>query len=371
MSQFSVISTDSALSIELYPDRWRLIHLDSDKLGRVVFAVTLGEEPVTSAEFAERRKLPVDGLPLEAIEGVVLGWSPKLGAWQLGLAFTAAFAASRGSRWCELTRWNDPDGMQHEAAANRAARALSRIMRKPLKVIPPKVEAAEEAAPVAPPKPLPPLPLDLGIWQLERDSAGLALTLAGRWPRSIVLRILWYALWMVIFFGLSILSLTVDLALPNTGLLLQMPQFLPYAGLIVGGVLVLLIIKNLITLFTHHNRVVINSNTRTVTAMRGAKTQWTLTAHHLEGIYASEILVKRGKQALAQHGELNLRTDDRRFRNVIVVDEEHKVGKLLRPMQNTVDVITQNDVETPLMAAAVYVSQTLGDLPLWYDQRTG
>lgn len=372
MSQLSVISADNHLTIELHPDRWRLVHLSGENVGRIVFEAVVAQTPVTGSDFASSRRLPADGIPTGAITGVVLGWSPKLGAWQLGLTFTPEFAESRGSRWCELARWNDPDASVHGMAANRAAQALARVMKLPLKVIPPKIEQADEFTPFIPPKPLPPLPLDFGVWSLHREGPGLVFKLADSWTRSRVMRILWYTLWLVVFVVLSGLSLTVKLALPNAGTLLPIPQALPYLGLAVAAVLAVLVGKNLYEVIMQPNRVFINSNARAVIAARGAQTKWTMTANHLDGIYASEILSTRGKHLVSQYGELNLRLDQRRFRHVLTIEDERDLGNLNgAKVGSMVEPITQNDVKSPLSAAAIYVAQALGDVPVWYDRRTG
>lgn len=372
MSQLSVISADNHLTIELHPDRWRLVHLDGANVGRVVFESIVGQPPVTGADFAASRRLPADGIPGDAIKGVVLGWSPKLGAWQLGLVFTAEFAETRGSRWCELVRWNDPDASVHGLVANRAAQALSRVMKLPLKVIPPKLDVVGEFGPVMAPKPLPPLPLDFGVWSLHREGPGLVFKLADSWTRTRVIRVLWYILWLVVFVALSVLSLTVKLALPNAGTLLPIPQALPYMGLAVAAVLLVLVGKNLYEVIMQPNRVIINANARAVTAARGSQTKWTMTANHLDGIYASEILSTRGKHLVSQYGELNLQLDQRRFRHMLTIEDERDLGKMNGArVESGVEPLTQNDVKSPLSAAAVYIAQALGDVPAWYDRRTG
>ncbi len=372
MSQLSVISADNHLTIELHPDRWRLVHLSGENVGQVVFEAIAGQSPVTGNDFAASRRLPAEGIPGGAITGVVLGWSPKLGAWQLGLIFTPEFAETRGSRWCELARWNDPDASVHGLAANRAAQALARVMKLPLKVIPPKIEEAGEFTPFAPPKPLPPLPLDFGMWSLHREGPGLVFKLADSWARSRLIRILWYTLWLIVFVALSVLSLTVKLALPNAGTLLPIPQALPYMGLGVAAVLAVLIGKNLYEVMMQPNRVIINANARAVIAARGTQTKWTTTANHLDSIYASEILGTRGKNLVSQYGELNLRLDQRRFRHVLTIEDERDLGKLNgASVSSTIEPLTQNDVKSPLSAAAVYVAQALGDVPAWYDRRAG
>ncbi|MBK8134993.1 MAG: hypothetical protein KA401_01145 [Anaerolineae bacterium] len=372
MSQLSVISADNSLSIELHPDRWRLVHLDSANLGRVVFEAIVGEHPVTSADFASQRRLPVDGLPANAVTGVVLGWSPKLGAWQLGLVFTPEFAESRGSRWCELARWRDPDASLRGMAANRAAQSLARVLKHPLKVIPPRIEADEDAIAAAPPKPLPGLPLDFGTWKLEQEGNGLVFKLSGKWTRTRIGRIAWYSLWLIVFIVLSVLSLTVKLALPNAGTLLPVPQALPFMGLFVALVLGGLIIKNVLELVGQPNRVTVNPNARTVIAARGTATRWTMTAHHIEGVYVSEILGTRGRHLFSQYGELNLQLDKRNFRNVLITDNESDLGNHNgKRVETAVVPLTQNDVQSPLSAAAIYVAQALGGIPAWYDQRSG
>lgn len=372
MTHLSVISAENALSIELHPDRWRLVHMSGEQVGRVLFEVVAGQPPVFSTDFAAIRRLPTEGLPPDAIASVVLGWSEKLGAWQLGLVFNNDFAASRGSRWCELARWVDPDATQYGFGANRAAQALARVIKLPLKVIPPTIALPETQAPPEPPKPLPELPLEFGLWTLNKEGPGLVFTRSSRWTRQRVFKVLGYVMWLVIFVVLSILSLTVKLALPNAGALLPVPQALPYLGLGVALVLLLLIVKNVVDIITQPNRVLVNANTRTVIAARGTTTRWTMTANLIESVYVSEILAKRGKRLVSQYGELNLQLDKRNFRTILANDDEQDLGTFSGDKLKTeVTPLTQGDVHSPLTAAGIYVSQALGDLPTWYDQRVG
>ena len=75
---------------------------------------------------------------------------------------------------------------------------------------------------------------------------------------------------------------------------------------------------------------------------------------------------------MSQYGELNLRLDQRRFRHLLTIEDERDLGKLNgAKVESMVEPLTQNDVKSPLSAAAVYVAQALGDVPAWYDRRTG
>lgn len=369
MSQFSIISADQSVSVELHPDRWVVVDL-ADGMRRVVFEAAIDGTLTSSPQFNRLQKLPAEGVSLDALKSVVLGWSPTLMAWQLGFVVNSELAEQRKSRWVELVRWHDEDGAQHNLAANRAAQALARVTHLPLKVIPPKTVTVQDAP--AEPVPLPPLPIDLGTWKLYQLGDALEFALAGRWRRSRIGRILWYGLWTVIFVTVSVLSLTVELALPNAGTLLPAPHLLPYMGLFVATVLVFLIFKNIIEIARQPTRIVIDPVTSSISARLGKRTAWAVPSRAIDSIYVSEVLSHRGKRLMSQHAELNLRVGPKTFKHMLAIEDELDLGpKNGHKLKTAVEPMTDKDADTPLSNAAIYVSRALGDIPIWRDQRPG
>ena len=103
------ISAAGNLTIEVKPESWRLI-VNGNSQERVLVEVSPGEPIRYIPTFAAKRRLPDTGkLPIENIQRVVLGWSNEDESWHLGLLLTPELASARGSRWCEIARWPDPD----------------------------------------------------------------------------------------------------------------------------------------------------------------------------------------------------------------------------------------------------------------------
>lgn len=364
------IRADNAITIELHPSRWKIVRDEGVSGGRTLFEVGNYGETLYAADFAEAHKLPSEGLPDGAVRQVLLGWSPRLAAWQLGLLFSESFTEQRGSRWLELARWHDPDGSLHSLTANRAGSALARVMRLPFKVIAPRLE--DNAHLAKPPKPLPPLPLALGDWSIAQEDGGLVLERQRSWANTRIRRIAWYGFWVFAYVTVAILSLTVKLGLPNAGTLLPAPHLLPYMGLAVAVVLVYLVAKNLMELLSTPNRIQVSAVQHEISAFRGDSQVWTMHGRKVLGVYVSEVAQQRKDKRLLQHSELNLMIGDGAFTHVLTSESEHefKVEGDLRK-DGSIAPLTQDDVQTPPQAAALYIAHALGEVPAYHDQRLG
>lgn len=366
----TTIRADNNMTIELQPNRWKVLQYDALNGGRTLFEVGTYGETLYPADFATSRKLPVDGLPSHSVRQVLLGWSPRFAAWQLGLLFTDEFAAQRDNRWLELARWYDPDGSLHSLTANRAGSALARVMNLPFKVVAPRLE--EQAAPSKPPKPLPVLPLNMGDWLIEQDDDGLVLERRRSWATARIRRIFWYGFWVLAYTLVSVLSLTVKLGLPNAGTLLPVPHLLPYMGLGVVVVLLYLVFKNVRELLITPNRVHISQTQHELTAFRGDSAVFVTPGRKVAGVYVSEVAQQRKMKRLLQHIEINLMAVDGSFTHVLASENEHEVmveADLRR--DGAVTPLTPDEVQTPAQAAALYIAQALGDVPSYLDQRLG
>lgn len=356
------------LTVDYTPDRWRL-YLNGNTQERLIVEAAPGRSLRYASGFAERRRLPTGTLPAAAVKQVVLGWSISDQAWHLGLVLMPELAEKRGSRWCEIARWNDPDGNEFAAQAEVAARGLSNSLQRPFRLIPPTVER-EVIAPQV--RELPALPLKCGIWKVERNGERLEFVRTQRWMVSRVFRVLWYSFWAVVYIVLSVATLTTELALPNSGTMLPNPEILPLLGLAAAVVLVLIIIKNLFDILTQPGKIVADPVTRTVTALRGSTRRWQVDADDILSIYVTQVAGKRGRKRTVYHGELNLQVGDKKFRNVIVQDqEEERLEKQEKDerLKEEITILDPNKVDTDLQAAGVYLAKTLGDLPCYYDQR--
>ncbi len=138
----SRISAAQNLTIEIEDNRWRLL-TNGDGPERVLVEAAPGEPLRYIPLFASKRHLPDIGvLPIERVQRVVLGWSGSDGAWHLGLMLDPDLAEMRGSRWCEMAHWIDPDRSLYGRQATEAGESLAESIAKPFNLIPPREEEA-------------------------------------------------------------------------------------------------------------------------------------------------------------------------------------------------------------------------------------
>ncbi|MCE7948703.1 MAG: hypothetical protein DYG88_14870 [Chloroflexi bacterium CFX4] len=177
--------------------------------------------------FALSRRLPETGfLPVDQVMIVALGYAAEDSAWHLGVMLMPEAAASRGSRWCGLARWQADDA----AAAEPTARALANLWEKPFKLIPPSTPDVQPL-PTAEPEedtladlPLMPLPILADDWQLRETDTSYQLSRSPDWRRGLLLRAIFFSILAPLFALLSIGALTTPFARVS-------PEWLPLIGL--------------------------------------------------------------------------------------------------------------------------------------------
>lgn len=365
------IAAADQLTIDIQPERWRLLQMDIETdQERMLVEAAPGRPLRYAAGWGSRRRLPGQALPTENIRQVVLGWSETDQKWHLGLIVTPELAQERGSRWIELVSWVDADQEQYRTTAQQVGQALGDVIDLPFRLIPPKV-TPEKAQPV---RELPALPLRVGIWTLERDGELLQFTRSGSWVRSRVVRVCWYTLWMLVYVILSVATLTTDLALPNSGMMLPNPTVLPYLGLGAAAVLLALIIGIIYELLARPDRITVDPTTHTIKGMKGDSQRWEYRGSELESVYVSQVVGQRGEKRTLYHGEMNLHLGDKEFFSVLRMEqeEERRVARSdnnERPTES-ISPLDPSKVDTDLQAAGLYVAQALGDKPCFHDQRT-
>jgi hypothetical protein len=423
------ISAANNLTIEYDQTNWRLVS-NGAGVEHILVEAESGRPLSYMPTFGSRRRLPDTGkLPTQYIQQVVLGWSPKDQAWHLGLLLEQELADARGSRWCEIAHWHDPQRDHFVELASQAGERLAETVTRPFHVIPPREDdlpapsaptfetsaaplpaeatvetsslaatvpiAAQETHPAAStqpnalniplptpatyppyqdtyqaqrePAPIPELPLTLDLWNLDQPQGFnyLQLKLSGAWGRSKVARILWYTLWTVVYIVLSVTTLRSGIAQPR-------PEFLPYLGLASGGILVLLILYLLFQLIRTPNRFIIDPSRQAVIALRGKAQRWRIEAHQMKAVYVSQIVSRRSrKQRRAIHySEINLLLSDEKFHHLIengqVEDKDTRFED--SPAENEVRLLTPDAVDSSMKAAGYYIARTL-NVPCYYDQR--
>ncbi len=361
------IAAADNLTIELDGARWRLLASSNGAGEARVLVEALPGQPVRYiSSFASSHRLPAAGA-LEAadIQRVVLGWSEQDRAWHLGLLLEAPLAQPRGSRWCEIARWPDPDTTLHDDDATRAGAGLAQIVARPFARIAPQAVPAAPPAPAAEPAPpLPEPPLELDIWTLRRAGAALELVRAPAYARGLVRRSLWYALWVAVYIVLIVTNFT-------SGIAPARPEFLPYIGLLSAAALAALIVRNVYWLFTKPDRIVADPAARTITALRGSRQRWQFAAGALEAVYTSQVAERSRSGGITYtYGDLNLQLADGRF--WFVLNLSGGIDTLRAPddsaVSGDVTALAPAAVYTALQAAGLHIAAALG-VPCRDDRR--
>jgi hypothetical protein len=356
----SRISAASNLTIEMQADRWRL--LVNGNADETVLVEAISGQPLRYLpRFGNQRRLPDSGsLPVTYIQRVVLGWSTEDEAWHLGLVLEPSLAQARGSRWCEIAHWPDPETSVFADIAAQAGQTLARTITRPFNLIPPRSTPV-----IAPPPPLPELPLQFDTWTFERsDQDQLQFRRVSGWARGRLIRILWYTLWIAVYVVLSVTTLQGTIALPS-------PEFLPFLGIAAALILVGMSGHILYQLLASPNRMVVSSSG--VAGMKGDSERWQVNPTQVRSVYVTQVVNKKGKKRSVQHGELNLLLQDGTFQHLFdqgqTVSSNHSddgaanvmVAEALTPLR-------QADVYTDLQAAGMYIAQSL-NVPCIYDRR--
>ncbi len=360
------ISAADSISIDIEPERWRLI-FSTEYEKQVIAEANAGQPLRYASDFANTRRLPATGaLPVDHVHQVVLGWSGKDEAWHLGLILGPELAEARDSRWCEMARWPDPDTTLFVNIAKQAGQSLAQTMKRPFHLVSPHPKEKSQQAP------LPELPLKFGLWTFKREGEQLILKLSRRWSIYKLARVLWYSAWLVIYILLSITTLTKGLALPNAGTMLPNPELLPYLGLGAAVILVGLIVYHLGQWLTAPDTIVIKPQTLDVSASRSGRERWRVQAADVQSVYVTQVASKDEHKQIIQHGELNLHLGGGKFFFVLEQGGEEEPEGIWRdnaPSGEMVLPLTGEGAKTDLLAAGLHIAEALGGLPCWYDQR--
>ena len=374
------IAASNNLLVDFSDERWRLIQLDENAEPSLLVEVKAGKNFRYDDYFASSRALPPLGdVASNDIGQVVLGWSEEAGAWQLGMTLSPELSFSRSSRWFEVLRFADADPSRYEQDAQLVGQALADVLGKPFVANPPSDDSLPE------PIPLVDLPLDLSTWQVRGDkisgaSAAFESTLRlirkRRWYHAKYRQIAWYGLMAAVYAWVSLASLTHELGLPNAGTLIPDPSLLPYLGIAVSILLLMLISRQIFIVLREPDTLVIDADRHSVRATRRDQMRWTVDGEHVQSVYVSELVKKRARRADVYHGEINLHLLDGKFRRIVVEAEKHSDALLpdadAQEEKHRPDGITAlhaSAVTTALQAAAVHISLCLGELPVWYDRR--
>jgi len=358
------ISAGGNLSIEIQPHNWRLLANGAD-LEHPLVEVSDHEPLRYIPAFGSTRRLPDTGiLPTQYIQRIVLGWSHEDEAWHLGFLLEPELARPRGSRWCEIVHWPDPDGHMQEDAARQAAESLAQTVDRPFHFVPPRVAAAVEA-----PVPMPPLPEKLDDWSIRLTETGqIEAVRDSQAGRSRFLRGIWYLLLSIVYLALSGLTLTNGIALPR-------PEILPYVGLAAALLLFILALRALLFPDKQIDRLVVHPEAKAIRGLSRGGERWRYEVDDLQAVYVSQVVQKPNKNGVQTipYGELNLHMVDGQFQHVLQqgatelkLSHEAEIG--LQTYQDGVFLLTNAAAQSSMQALGLHIAQMLG-LPCYYDAR--
>lgn len=365
----SRISAADNLIIVTHPDRWQMLvntEFVETVNGDSMLMEAIIDQPLRyTTVFARTRRLPKSGtLATDHIQRVVLGWSWEDEAWHLGLLCSDALARARGSRWCELAKWPDPERDVFRDLAVDAGRSLANIIDCPFNIVPTRQQHIEKTKPQ--PRPLPTLPLEVPGWLFEQQPNGwLAFVRDGAWARERVRRMLWYSFWTVVYIILAVTTLVSDIALPR-------PAFLPYLGLATAALLVGLVGYSLYELRRKPRRILVDPETRQIWGAVDEgkhKPIWRMSREAIDSVYVSQVIKQQQEQPIMQYGEINLRLTNGGYYYLLNQEEAEPLTAPPNLNGNAEIVpLDGDDIQTPLQVAGAYIGKAL-NVPVWYDHR--
>jgi hypothetical protein len=363
------LPAEKDLVIEYDAFWWRLQRA-TDGLNAPLMAVDGDGSLRLDAAFAERRALPAELEAVDLVE-VVVGWSPPDSSWHMGLILAPELAAQRANRWLGIAQWIDPfNDTATGPAAQAAGEVLASLLGVPLRVIAPDAAAESEPEPVTLEPPAP--PLEFSTWQLIQDGERLLLKRDGSWRRGRLFRMVWYLLWSAAFIVVSVASLTTDLRLPSTGVLLPDPRVLPYLGIFAGLIIFLLFIKVFVEYSSSPSRIVIDPTAQRVSAFAGRRQRWSLSANDVSAVVVSEVVRAKRDLRAVQYGEINLQRDSQHHQLLVQLDSELEAWRAPGSTGTvTEEMAPLRRISSDLQATAAHIGRALGGRPVIYDQRRG
>lgn len=326
-----------------------------------------------SGRFGMTRRLPEGGvIEQHDIQQVVLGWQATDESWHLGLILAPHLADQRGSRWCEIVRWPDPEITVFQDLAQESGQELAQSIGVPFYVIPPQT-----AEPDMPPRELPKLPLRFGDWEMKALASQEGQFLIKRrssWSRRRIMKSLWHGFWALIYLLLSLATLFGDIALPITGTLLPDPKILPYLGIAISAGLLISALYQISTIFMTIDRIMVDGGMNTISAWRGKSMSWSMQRSEVQSLYVTEQVKKREQAPATEYGELNLHLGGGEFQFVLKQEEPQDDSSTPQPelvfsRTEGIRELGRELIHTDLQAAGLYISEALHNLPIWYDLR--
>jgi hypothetical protein len=246
------------LTIQIDPVGWRMYN--GTQTPNALFEASQDQIRCLPA-FARARQIPRGGSLIPAdIARVVLGWAPESHNWHLGLMLAARPETDYQARWCGLASWPSGEAGEYMQQARYAAQSLARLIDRPFHLVPPvepvrvvidetqpiqatvRMETLRPAA-VIPDIMLKAPPFTFEEWVMDAVPRGYIWHRRGPWLAQAVLSIIGYTILIVLFVVLGVGTQTSGLAAVN-------PVWLPWLGLAVAGMLVVVTLANTLALLS-------------------------------------------------------------------------------------------------------------------------
>ena len=381
------------LTIELGPTTWRLFNgTPSADSGAVLPLVEARQEGVFCIPaFAQARQLPANGQLMPAdIARVVVGWAAESHNWHLGLLLAAHPNSDFKMRWCGLASWPSGPASEHVTQAKLAGQSLARILDRPFHLIPAapdpvnplsetqplqatvrmfpaeSIPKAEEPALQAP-------PFEFEASSLVAVPKGYVWQHNSKSLFNLVVRAFGFAALAILFFILGIGAQTSGLAAIN-------PQWLPWSGLLVGGVLTVLAGYNFWKLLTVADVIIDHTDLEVRCQNRfSGRVRWRVPFDSVGYLLLTQTparaLGRKNKDAPMRIGQdiwLHL-YDGRRFWLLAELSQvegtcyEWETVKMIQKQPGRRALLLAH-YDTPAHHAAAFLARTLGT-ELWQDIR--
>ncbi len=262
------------LKIEFSADSWRLV--STELLSPTTLVDASPEGITTHPVFRAARALSSATISPGQVGRVILGWAPENEAWRLGVLLIDGAAGVQDTiqmQWCELAAWPKPTHDTDLETLKFVGQSLARLMGRPFQLVGPSTPSRVAAfqadllpdedaddnstptkldadTPIATSRPKPPtvesvavvvnvpdihlrpLPITFADWHLRRIGVGMVWQRPRSWWLINMVRLGGILLATILFFVLSIGSLTRGLASVE-------PDWLPFLGMGMGAILML------------------------------------------------------------------------------------------------------------------------------------
>jgi hypothetical protein len=122
------------------------------------------------------------------------------------------------------------------------------------------------------------------------------------------------------------------------------------------------------------DRYVVDGEKHRIVAMHGKDRVWYKNGNDMQSIYVTQVVNRHGRPHTVYETALSLYLTEGSFLPLVHVEKKQEFQDFERTgnesLDETVEPLTPDEVETDGQAAALTIAQELGGLPCFYDRRT-